>query len=148
VSDLSRTLTLLPRRYAICRLSPDEGVPAWALSPSDFVSITRSRAELSVICPASAVPAAIPRRAGWHCLRIDGSTSLDEPGVLVSVVDPLAAAGLSVFAVASYDTDHLLVTDLNAAIEALHAAGHRVVGVNNTVKLTTRWRICADHSGP
>lgn len=148
MSELSRTLTLLPRRYAICRLSPDEGIPAWALAPSEFVSITRSRAELSVICPASAVPAAIPRQAGWHCLRIDGSTSLDEPGVLVSVADPLAAAGLSVFAVASYDTDHLLVTDLHAAVKALRAAGHRVVSVNNTVKLTPRWRICADHSGP
>jgi uncharacterized protein len=134
VSELRRTLTLLPGRYAICRLSPDEEIPAWALAPSDFVSITRSRAELSVICPASAVPAAIPKQAGWHCLRIDGSTSLDEPGVLASVVDPLAAAALSVFAVASYDTDHLLVTDLPAAVTALRGAGHRVVGADNTVK--------------
>jgi uncharacterized protein len=128
VSEFSRTLTLLPGRYAICRLSPDEGIPAWALAPSDFVSITRSRAELSVICPASAVPVGIPGQTGWHCLRIDGSTSLDEPGVLVSVADPLSAAGLSVFAVASHDTDHLLVTDLHAAVEALRAAGHRVAG--------------------
>jgi uncharacterized protein len=148
VSELSRTLTILPRRYAICRLSPDEEIPAWALAPYDFVSITRSRAELSVICPASIVPACIPQQAGWHCLRIDGSTSLDEPGVLVSVAGPLAAAGLSVFAVASYDTDHLLVTELRAAVKALRAAGHRVVGANSTVKLTTRWHICADHSGP
>jgi uncharacterized protein len=141
VSELSRILTLLPGRYAICRLSPDEEIPAWALAPSDFVSITRSRTELSVICPAGAVPAAVPAggpaallaQAGWHCLRVDGSTTLDEPGVLVSVADPLAAAGLSVFAVASYDTDHLLVTDLRAAVKALRAAGHRVVGVDNTV---------------
>ncbi len=147
MSELSRTLALLPQCYAICRLSPDEGIPAWALAPADFVSITRSRAELSVICPASVVPAAVPRQAGWHCLRIDGSTSVDEPGVLVSVADPLAAAGLSVFAVASYDTDHLLVTNLPAAIKALRAAGHRVVGVNNTVRLTTRRRTCPNHSG-
>jgi uncharacterized protein len=129
MSELSRILTVLPGSYAICRLSPDQDVPAWALAPADFVSITRSRAELSVICPAGAVPTAIPSQAGWHCLRIDGATSLDEPGVLVSVVDPLAAAGLSVFAVASYDTDHLLITDLRAAVKALRAAGHRVVGV-------------------
>jgi uncharacterized protein len=141
-------MTLLPRCYAICRLSPGEGIPAWALAPSDFVSITRTRAELSVICPASAVPAGIPRQAGWRCLRIDGSTSLEEPGVLVSVADPLAAAGLSVFAVASYETDHLLVADLGPAVEALREAGHRVVGISNTAKLSTRRHTCADHSGP
>lgn len=133
MSESSRTLTLLPGRYAICRLSPDDAIPAWALAPSDFVSITRSRDELSVICPAGAVPAAVTGQAGWHCLRIDGSTSLDEPGVLVSAAGPLAAAGLSVFAVASYDTDHLLVTDLRGAVRALRAAGHRVVGVDNMV---------------
>jgi uncharacterized protein len=128
VSELSRTLSVVPGRYAICRLSPDSNIPSWALAPSDFVSITRSRTELSVICPVGAVPATIPVHTEWYCLRIDGQFSLDEPGVLVSVADPLSAAALSVFVVASYDTDHLLVTDLPKAITALRAAGHRVIG--------------------
>lgn len=42
--------------------------------------------------------------------------------------NPLAEAGLSVFAIASYDTDHLLVRDLAIACVALFAAGHRVCG--------------------
>jgi uncharacterized protein len=129
VPGLSRSLVVLPGRYAICRLSPEADVPAWALAASDFVSVTRTRTELSVICPVGAVPAETrPGEAGWYCLRIDGQFGLDEPGVLVSVAGPLSAAGLSVFAVASYDTDHLLVTDLTAATIALRAAGHQVAG--------------------
>jgi hypothetical protein len=128
VASTSRALTVLPGRYAVCRLSPDDAVPAWALAPVDFVSITRSRTELSVICPVSALPAGTPGQAGWHCLRIDGQFGLDEPGVLVSVAKPLSEAGLSVFAVASHDTDHLLVTDLAAAVKALRAAGHQISG--------------------
>jgi hypothetical protein len=128
VASISRLLTVLPGRYAVCRLSPGGAVPTWALAPADFVSITRSRTELSVICPASTLPAGMPCQAGWHCLRIDGQFGLDEPGVLVSVANPLSEAGLSVFAVASYETDHLLVTDLVAAVAALRAAGHQVSG--------------------
>jgi uncharacterized protein len=61
---------------------------------------------------------------GWHCLRIDGAFTVDEPGVLASVVDPLAAAGLSVFAVATYDTDYVLVRGLDKAADVLTKAGH------------------------
>ncbi len=61
-------------------------------------------------------------------MRIDGDFGLDEPGIMVSVANPLAEAGLSVFAIASYDTDHLLVRDLATACAELFAAGHRVCG--------------------
>jgi hypothetical protein len=123
---MPRTLTVLPGTYAMCRLSPDDAVPAWALAPADFVSVTRSRSELSIICPAGIIPVDMPSQGGWHCLRIDGQSGLDEPGVLVSAAAPLSETGLSVFAVASYDTDHLLVRDLDRAIAALRAAGHHV----------------------
>jgi hypothetical protein len=43
-------------------------------------------------------------------------------------VSPLAAAAVSVFALATYDTDLLLLkeADLPRATEALRAAGHRI----------------------
>ena len=41
---------------------------------------------------------------------------------------PLARAGISILALATFDTDYLLVreTDLGRALAALRAAGHRV----------------------
>ncbi len=128
----SRTLRHLPGSYSICRLSPTTPIPNDAVTRfADFLSITRTRDELTVICTEDlAIPGAT-RDTGWRCLRIVGTSGLDEPGVLASVVSPLADAGVSVFAVATYDTDYLLVTDPEAATKALVAAGHRVEGAND-----------------
>lgn len=123
-----RSLTLYPEEYAICKLPPGEPIPEWAIGyTASFFSITRSRDELSIICPQEQMPLAVVADRGWRCLKLNGPFPLDEPGVLASVVTPLAAARLSVFAVASYDTDHLLVQKLDPAIAALEEAGCRII---------------------
>jgi hypothetical protein len=128
MKTVNRTLTLLPEDYVICKLPPDTPVPAWALDQQvSFCSITRSLDELSIICPQALTPVEIGANTGWRCLKLNGPFGLDEPGVLASVVTPLAEAGLSVFAVATYDTDYLLVQKLDAAIAALENAACRVI---------------------
>jgi hypothetical protein len=123
-------LCVLPGRYAICRFPAGTAVPSWAYGTgAEFLSVTRSRDELSVICPEEMLPDEVSGDTGWHCLRIDGSSGLEVPGVLVSVAVPLADAGLSVFVIATYDTDYLLVTELDQARAALRAAGHTVLPV-------------------
>jgi uncharacterized protein len=46
----------------------------------------------------------------------------------VSVAQPLAEAGVSIFAISTYDTDYVMVKeqDLEKAVRALEAAGHWV----------------------
>jgi hypothetical protein len=50
-------------------------------------------------------------------------------GVLAGLTAPLARAGISLFAVSTFDTDYLLVRDvkLHEALAALRAAGHDIV---------------------
>lgn len=123
-----RTVRLLAGGYVIRRLPAQEPVPAWALgAPGGFCSITRTADELSVICSVDALPDSPGTEAGWRCMRIDGAFGLDEPGVLASVVAPLAEATLSVFAVATHDTDYLLVRDAQKAAAVLREAGHEFV---------------------
>ena len=44
-------LLLLPGLFAVCQLDPNAPLPAWATSGSStFVSITRTRSELSIVC--------------------------------------------------------------------------------------------------
>ena len=52
-------------------------------------------------------------------------------GVLAALASPLAAAGVSIFAISTYDTDYLLVREetLAEAVAALCAAGHRFPGL-------------------
>lgn len=115
---------------AVCRLLPDTPIPAWATS-APFFCVMRTAEELSVVCPASALPAHLPDDVKvartWRALKLHGPFDFAETGVLASVLSPLAAA-VSIFALATYDTDYVLVRQpqLERAIEALRAAGHTV----------------------
>jgi len=121
------SLTLLPDAVAICRLEPTEQIPEWALV-SDWWSITRTSEELSVVCAESCVPADVPSSRGWRALKFDGPLPLDQTGILASVTAPLAAARVSVFALATFSTDFVLIPAAQqpAAIDALERAGHSV----------------------
>ena len=121
------SLTLLPQPIAICRLEATAPVPVWATA-SPWWSITRTPDELSVVCAEALVPAGVSASRGWRALRFAGPLPLDQTGILASVTGPLAAARISVFALATFDTDYVLIPDLQraAAIEALEHAGHRV----------------------
>ena len=64
----------------------------------------------------------------FAALRVAGTLPFSLSGVLSGLTTPLAAAGVSVFAVSTFDTDYLLVPGdmLGPAAEALRSAGHRV----------------------
>jgi hypothetical protein len=122
-----RTLTVLPDIYAICRLGADAPIPAWA-NPGGFFSITRTGEELSIVCLQSLVPDGIRCERDWQCLQLAGPIPFTTVGVLASLVQPLAEAGISVFAISTFDTDYLLVkaVDLARAYDALRAKRHSV----------------------
>lgn len=113
------------------RLAPDASLPSWATA-GGFFSVTRTADELSVICLANQVPSGLAAEAGWRALKVHGPFALSEIGVLAALAAPLAQAKVSLFAISTFDTDYLLVSDkkLDAAITALRAAGHAVVDDN------------------
>ncbi|HYN42010.1 MAG TPA: ACT domain-containing protein [Thermoanaerobaculia bacterium] len=119
---------VLPGSFAVLRLGPDADVPADLLVPP-FHSVTRTPAELSVVCPESVVPAGSRAETGWALLALAGPFPFEMVGVLASVLGPLATAGVSVFALSTFDTDYVLVKRerLADAINALTAAGHERV---------------------
>jgi hypothetical protein len=121
------TLSLLPETLGVCRLARDAEVPAWAWT-GEPASVTRTRDELSIVCRADAVPRDVRAEGGWRCLKVDGPLDFALTGILAALTAPLAAAGISLFAVSTYDTDYLLVKaeSLDRATEVLRGAGHRV----------------------
>ncbi len=122
-----RTLTVLPDTFAVCRLDAGAAVPAWANS-GNFFSITQTSEELSIVCPQAVVPEGVRYERDWRCVQAAGPILFSAVGVLASLVQPLAEAGISVFAVSTCDTDYLLVkqNDLERAMVVLRAAGHEV----------------------
>jgi len=119
-------LHLLPGMFAICRLNARDALPQWALANRGFVSITRTEDELSIICPESALPAGVTSENGWRILKVAGPLDFALTGVVSSIAAPLADAGISIFAISTYDTDYVLVRDANrtAAVQVLLAEGH------------------------
>jgi hypothetical protein len=120
--------TVFPGSFAVLRLAPDADVPVELLVPP-FHSVTRTPVELSVVCPESAVPAGSRAETGWALLALAGPFPFELVGVLASVLEPLAKAGVSIFALSTFDTDYVLVKRkrLSDAIAALAAAGHERV---------------------
>jgi hypothetical protein len=118
----------LPGTYAVCRLSPDAAVPAWAAGP--FVNITFTDDELAIICPAENVPSDIRAEREWRVLKLVGPFPFTATGVLASLTEPLARAGISLLSIATYDTDYFLVKSdvFDDAIAVLIAAGHMRLG--------------------
>lgn len=117
--------SVLPGSFAVVRLPPGAVVPPECLAPP-FHSVTRTPAELSIVCPESAAPPEARTEAGWALLGLVGPFPFSMVGVLASVLEPLAAAGVSIFALSTFDTDHVLVKRerLADAVAALEAAGH------------------------
>ena len=127
--DRRMQLIVLEGELAVARLDAAEPIAEWA-QQGPISSITRTADELSVVCAAAAVPAGVRAEAGWRCLRVAGPLDFSLTGVLASIASPLAAAKISIFAIATFDTDYILVraTTLAAAIACLEDAGHHVIG--------------------
>ena len=121
-------LEVLPDTLAICRLPADARLPAWATRPAAFVTVSRTPDELSITAVQREVPADVRCERDYRALRVRGTLPPDLVGILLSIAEPLAKAGLSIFAISTYDTDYVLVKarDLPAAVDALRAAGHDV----------------------
>jgi uncharacterized protein len=121
------TLTALPGRYAIAKLDAKAEVPLWARE-GQFVSITRTTAELSIVCQEEKVPAGTPCVPGWRALKCEGPLDWALTGIVASIADPLANAGVATFPVATHDTYYLLIREpqLDHAIQALSGHGHAI----------------------
>jgi hypothetical protein len=119
-------LTALPSTYAICRLAGEAPIPAW-LDRGGFHALVRTSDELSLVCREDAVPEDVKSERGFRAIRVRGPLAFDETGVLASLAGPLAEAGISLFAISTFDTDYVLVKQarLRDAVAALTAAGHR-----------------------
>jgi len=124
------TLSILSDTFSVCRLPPDALLPDWAQLGS-FTSITRTSDELSIVCAQDNVPNDIAADTCWRCFKVEGPLNLALAGVIVALAAPLATAGISIFPIATYDTDYFFVKadDFERATEILVQHGHRIASV-------------------
>ncbi len=128
---MSLTLRVLPGNYSVSQLAAAHSIPDWA-DGEGFVSIGRTADELSIVCLTGRVPAdheGLVSESGWVCLELVGPFAFTLTGILVSVLQPLAAEKIGIFAVSTFNTDYVMVkhAHLAIAVETLRSAGHTIV---------------------
>jgi uncharacterized protein len=113
VSD-RRRLTLLPQRFAFCRFPADSPLPVWVLHGGATVwSMTRTPTEFSLVCPEDDLPPSVDEHVerSWRAFALEGPIPFDVTGVIASLSAPLAAAGVPLSVISTYDTDLLFVRE-------------------------------------
>lgn len=122
-------LVILEDRLAICRLGSTDPLPSWGTgAQGEFVSATRTPDELSIIVADSRAPKDAKCERGWRLFRVQGSLDFNQVGIIAGLSGALADAGVSIFALSTYDTDYVMVkqADLERAVAALRKAGYPV----------------------
>jgi hypothetical protein len=121
-------LMILDGELTVHRFPAASKVPPAVLERA-FYSISRTEDELSIVCQSDLTLTAQQYEPGWRALQVKGPLDFSLVGILAALATSLAQAGISVFAISTFDTDYLLVkhTELEPAASALRAAGHQVV---------------------
>lgn len=107
-----------PWRLAVCRFPADSPLPVWVLhAEAQFWSLTRTPSELSLVCAEDDLPPSVDEdvEKGWRAFALEGPIPFTTTGVISGLTVPLAAAGIGVFVISTYDTDYVLVKAANFA---------------------------------
>lgn len=108
------TLQVLKDKLAVCQLEPNTAMPNWVRFVSDeFISITQTPEELSIVCNQNLVPSDIKAEKNWRLIRIKGQMDFSLVGILKQVIAPLSENEISIYSISTYDTDYILIKDEN-----------------------------------
>jgi uncharacterized protein len=121
----SLKFSILEGNFSIHRLRAEASIPKTVFA-SPFYAIAKSEQELSIVAAESIAIESQRSEPGWSVLRVDGTLDFSETGILAGIASTLAKAGVSIFAVSTFDTDYILLKNerLKQAKAALSAAGH------------------------
>ena len=118
-------LQIIEGKFSVCKV---ENLRAVNFNVP-WLFVGKTDVEISVVCLTADVPhATLAREDGWRALRVAEPMNFGLTGVLAGISTVLAQAGISIFAVSTFDTDYILMKadKLAPAMEALEAGGYTV----------------------
>ena len=116
-------LQIIEGKFSVCKV---ENLRAVNFNVP-WLFVGKTDAEISVVCLTADVPhATLAREDGWRALRVAEPMDFGLTGVLAGISTVLAQAGISIFAVSTFDTDYILIKaeNLGLAQSALEAGGY------------------------
>ncbi|MDR2903535.1 MAG: ACT domain-containing protein [Clostridiales bacterium] len=118
-------LIKLAHDFSVCRIENMDQVDFSA----KFVFLSKTDDEFSLVCPPDCVPRnAVAVENGWKALKISGILDFGMVGVIAKIAGLLAAAGISIFVVSTYNTDYVLIKaeSFENAVKTLRKNGYTV----------------------
>ena len=100
----------LEQRFSVCKVKDYSGIDL--TRPFCFTGATDE--EYSLVCPEELVPDNTTERDdGWRGFRVVGQLDFSLIGILARISGILAANGIGIFAVSTYNTDYILTKEEN-----------------------------------
>ncbi len=136
--------TILEGNFTVHRLGAGASIPK-SVFASPFYAIAKSENELSIVAAEEIAIESDQREPGWSALRVNGTLDFSLTGILAGLANTLAEAGVSIFAISTFDTDIILVKSerLKDAKAALSAAGHKFARPRKKQEKPASWAVSA-----
>lgn len=125
MSNKKVKLSILKGLFTIHRFPPNHKIPK-QIYESQFISISKTEDELSIVCNSSVLLNSENSETDWACIKVLGPLDFSLTGILADISTALAKAEVSIFVISTFDTDYILVKSekLPVANEALLKAGY------------------------
>lgn len=97
---------------------------------NEFCFTGKTDRENSLVCPTHIVPKeTLQREDGWRLYRIQGQLDFSLVGILAKISSVLARAGVSIFAISTFDTDYIMIKkdDEEKAVRRLSENGYNLL---------------------
>jgi uncharacterized protein len=116
--------------FSVIKLDTGVGIPTPPVE-STFWALTRTADELSLVCTTESTPVTgvINRQDDWVAFRVAGTMEFTLTGIVASISQPIAKAGLGIFVVSTFDTDYILIASdqVAEAVQVWRLAGIPVI---------------------
>ena len=119
-------LKFLKSDFSVCKLRDLSRIDL----SSSFYFLSKTPDELSLVCFSGEAPDnALSVDSGWKAFRVEGTLDFALVGILSKIARLLAAEGISIFAVSTYDTDYVLLKaeNLEKSRDALRRGGYEIL---------------------
>ena len=122
------TIKLLEKTYAVCSLSKDEDISKLIME-GDFLSITKTEDELSLVCEEENISNGIKYEGDWKILKIEGPLDFSLIGIIAKISNIMSENNIPIFVISTYDTDYILIKkkNIHKAIEALKNKNYNII---------------------
>lgn len=120
-------MKLLKEKYAVCQMGASEDFPQWS-NKGEFISVTRTAEELSIVCNQESVPHGVKAEKDWNILQVEGQLDFSLVGILAKISTILANKSISIFVISTFNTDFIMVKDKDRenAIKELSQNGYEI----------------------